>query len=67
MKARPWRRFYQAIKQDELNLSAEQGTRFSRAQARLRIAQRFNGIKLSGVSLSTERGYTTGLGIFLAY
>jgi hypothetical protein len=67
MIAQPWRRLFQAIKQEALILSAEQHTRFSRAQARLRIAKRFNGINLSGVSLSTERGYTTGMGIFLAY
>ena len=67
MTAQPWNRFFQSMKGDELKLSAEQRTRFSRAQARLRIAKRFNGINLSGVSLSTERGYTAGMGIFLAY
>ena len=67
MKEQPWSLFFQSIKQNELKLSAEQRTRLSRARARLRIAQGFNGIKLSGVSHSTERGYTTGMGIFLAY
>jgi len=60
-------RFFQSIKRDELKLSAEQHTRFSQAQAQLRIAKSFDVISLSGVGPSTERGYTTGMGIFLAY
>lgn len=67
MTKQPWHRFFQAIKQEHLILNSEQRTRFSRAQARLRIARGFNGIKLSGVSSTTERGYSTGMGIFLAY
>lgn len=63
----PWRRFFTALKQEQLHLNEEQRTRFSRARARLRIAKRFQRINLSGVSSATERGYTTGIAIFLAY
>lgn len=67
MTTKPWSRFFQAVRQEKLSLNSEQRTRFSRAQARLRIAQRFNGISLRGVSSATERGYSAGMGIFLAY
>jgi hypothetical protein len=67
MTTKPWSRFFQAVRQEQLSLNSEQHTRFSRAQARLRIAQRFNGISLRGVSSATERGYSAGMGIFLAY
>ena len=63
----PWHRFFQAVQYQQLILNSEQRTRFSRAQARLRIARGFNGINLSGVNSATARGYSTGMGIFLVY
>ena len=60
MTTQPWHRFFQAIKQEQLILNCEQRTRFSRAQARLRIARGFNGINLNGVSSTTERGIVLG-------
>jgi hypothetical protein len=67
MNSNPWTRYFQAIKQKDLNLRDEQRARFSRAHARLRIAQSFLNINLSDVSSSTERGYSTAMAIFLAY
>jgi hypothetical protein len=67
MPLSPWNNFFQAVKKQDLKLSVKQSTRFSRAHARLRVARRFQNVNLKGVSSLTERGYTTGIAIFLAY
>ncbi len=67
MKPTPWNRLFEAIKKEALKLDDQQRTRFSRAHARLRVARRFQNVNLKGVSSLTERGYTTGIAIFLAY
>lgn len=67
MPLSPWNNFFQAVKKQDLKLSDKQRTRFSRAHARLRVARRFQNVNLKGVSSLTERGYTTGIAIFLAY
>jgi hypothetical protein len=67
MSKNPWRHLFHSLKQQHLSLSDKQGTQFSRAHARLRIARRFRGITLVDVSDATERGYSTGMAIFLAY
>ena len=67
MKQRPWNRYFQATKTEKLRLSDQQRTLFSRAQARLRVARAFENVTLQGIGSLTERGYTTGIAIFLAY
>ena len=67
MSKNPWHHLFHNLKQQHLNLSDQQRTQFSRAHARLRIAKRFHGITLIDVSDTTERGYSTGMAIFLAY
>lgn len=67
MKPTPWNRLFEAIKKEALKLDDKQRTCFSRAHARLRVARRFQNVNLKGVSSLTERGYTTGIAIFLAY
>ncbi len=67
MPLSPWNGFFQAVKKQDLKLSDKQRTRFSRAHARLRVARRFQNVNLKDISSVTERGYTTGLAIFLAY
>jgi len=67
MKQSPWNRYFQATKTEKLRLSDQQRTRFSRAQARLRVARAFQNVTLQGVGSLTERGYTAGIAIFLAY
>jgi hypothetical protein len=41
--------------------------RLYRAHARLRVAKRFDGIRLRGLSKTLEKGYSAGIGILLAY
>ena len=65
MSKNPWQSLFHSLKQQHLRLSDQQRTQFSRAHARLRIAKRFDGITLIDVSEATERGYSTGLAIFL--
>jgi len=67
MPLSPWNNCFQAVKKQDLKLSDKQRTRFSRAHARLRVARRFQNVNLKGVSTLTERSYTTGIAIFLAY
>ncbi len=67
MMQSPWNRYFQVIKKEQLELGHQQRTRFNRAHARLRVARRFQNVTLKGVSSLTERGYTTGIAIFLAY
>jgi hypothetical protein len=67
VKPTPWNRLFETIKKEALKLDDQQRTRFSRAHARLRVARRFQNVNLKGVSSLTERGYTTGIAIFLAY
>jgi hypothetical protein len=67
MSKNPWQSLFHSLKQQHLRLSDQQRTQFSRAHARLRIAKRFHGITLIDVSEATERGYSTGMAIFLAY
>jgi hypothetical protein len=67
MHKNPWQHLFHNLKQQNLSLSDKQRTQFSRAHARLRIAKRFKGISLIDVSDATERGYSTGMAIFLAY
>ena len=67
MGKNPWQSLFHNLKQQHLSLSEKQRTEFSRAHARLRIAKRFYGITLIDVSDTTERGYSTGMAIFLAY
>lgn len=67
MSKNPWRHLFHNLKQQQLSLSDKQHTKFSCAHARLRIAKRFHGITLIDVSEATERGYSTGMAIFLAY
>jgi len=67
MKQSPWNRYFQATKTEKLRLSDQHRTLFSRAQARLRVARAFQNVTLQGVGSLTERGYTTGIAIFLAY
>jgi hypothetical protein len=67
MSKNPWQHLFHNLKQRNLSLSDKQRTQFSRARARLRIAKRFHSITLLDVSDATERGYSTGVAIFLAY
>jgi hypothetical protein len=67
MTKNPWQSLFHHLKQQHLSLREKQHTQFSRAHARLRIAKRFDGITLIDVSDTTERGYSTGMAIFLAY
>ena len=41
--------------------------RLYRAHARLRVAKRFDGIRLRGLSKTLEKGYSAGIGLLLAY